>query len=238
MKVSSKIGYDIFSGTLDQIDLGTRKIVHTINQYSYCMALEDAGFREALQCADVLLPDGVGITGAVGMVDGESIKKIAGADLHRFLLQKANAEGLRVFYMGSSDQVLGKIRAKLKLEYPEIQVGFYSPPFKPQFSDEDNAAIIEQINQFKPDILFVGMTAPKQEKWVEQHKLQINATCIGTIGAVFDFYAENIKRAHPVFIKLGLEWAVRLISEPRRMWRRYMYYGPVFLWKIIRVKLS
>lgn len=140
-------------------------------------------------------------------------------------------------FMGSSEKVLELIREKAKREYPNLETVTYSPPYKPEFSDEDNAAIVKAINDADPDLLWIGMTAPKQEKWVYKHwhELDINCHC-GTIGAVFDFFAGTAKRAPLWWQEHSLEWLYRLIIEPRRMWRRYIIGNALFLWNIIKEK--
>ena len=193
------IGYSIFAAGLDDLPTQHQTLVNTLNQYSYCIAEEDAEFKESLQKADVLLPDGVAIVVAVKMIDSIRIKKIAGADLHNHSLEKLN---------------------------------------KPVFSADDNAEMLSQVNNFKPDVLFVGMTAPKQEKWAYSNKTRIDAQLICSIGAVFDFYAGTVQRPSDVWIDLSLEWLGRLVKEPKRMWKRYLYYGPVFFYYLVNQKFK
>ena len=98
--------------------------------------------------------------------------------------------------------------------------------------------MVRAVNAFQPDVLFIGMTAPKQEKWAHEHKHLLQAKIICSIGAVFDFYAGTVQRPAKIWIDLGLEWFVRLLHEPKRMWRRYLYYGPVFAYSVVRKKFS
>ena len=136
-------------------------------------------------------------------------------------------------FMGSSEKVLELIRRKAAEVYPNIEVVTYSPPYKPVFTDEDNRAIVEAINEANPDLLWIGMTAPKQEKWTYSHWNELDIHChVGTIGAVFDFFAGTYKRAPQWWQEHSLEWLYRLIKEPKRMWRRYVLGNPLFLWKI------
>ena len=139
----------------------------------------------------------------------------------------------KVMFMGSSEKVLGLIRERAKVAYPHVEVVTYSPPYKPEFTEEDNAAIIKAINDANPDLLWIGMTAPKQEKWAYSHwdDLDIHCHC-GTIGAVFDFFAGTAKRAPKWWQEHSLEWLYRLIIEPKRMWRRYIIGNALFLWNI------
>lgn len=232
----SYFDYPIYSKPLGDIVIGKTYLVNTINQYSYCIADEDVVFKKSLQDSDVLLPDGIAIVLATKLLTGKTIKKIAGADVHQHLLRELDAKSGKCFYLGASQSTLEKIIKKLNKEFPNIQVGIYSPPFKAQFSDNENAEMIKKVNDFNPDVLFVGMTAPKQEKWVFNHKDKLNVKIVCTIGAVFDFYAGNINRPGQIWINLGLEWFVRLVKEPKRMWRRYLYFGPVFIWLIAKEK--
>ncbi|MCO5934652.1 WecB/TagA/CpsF family glycosyltransferase [Mucilaginibacter sp. RB4R14] len=231
------MGYDLFNGNLNKLPALPKVLINTINQYSFCIAEEDRDFKKALQNSDVLLPDGIGIVLAVKTTTGEVIKKISGTDMHQHLIAELDKNSGKCFYMGSSENTLRKIKERLNIEFPNITCEYFSPPFTEVFSDEDNALIIEKINSFKPDVLFVGMTAPKQEKWASQQKNKINAKLICSIGAVFDFYAGTIERPANVWINLGLEWFVRLCKEPKRMWKRYLYYGPVFLYILMKEKL-
>lgn len=228
--------YSVYSDGLDKLPAKPSLLVNTINQYSYCVAKQDSAFKEALLGSDVLLPDGVAVVAAARMLTGQKIKKIAGADIHQHLLEDLNAKHGSCFYLGSSEKTLAEIRKRVAREYPNIRVGSYSPPYKPEFTEDENRAMIEAVNAFKSDVLFVGMTAPKQEKWAFKHKLKVNTGVICTIGAVFDFYAGTVERPSKTWINLGLEWFVRLIKEPKRLWRRYLYYGPVFIGMMMKEK--
>lgn len=232
------IDYSIFNGDLNQIGFTQKKLINTINQYSFCIAEEDIAFRKSLQYSDVLLPDGMAIVVAVRLLSGQKIKKIAGADIHQHLLQELNQKGGSCFYLGSSEKTLSKIKERVAREFPNIRVGSFSPPFKIEFSQTDNEKMVETVNYFQPDVLFVGMTAPKQEKWAFAHKEQLDTKIICTIGAVFDFYAGTVERPSAFWINLRLEWFIRLVKEPKRMWKRYLYYGPVFIKHILVQKIK
>ena len=123
----------------------------------------------------------------------------------------------------------------VKGDFPNIEVETYSPPYKSEFNEEENNAIITAINKANPDLLWIGMTAPKQEKWIYTHwnKLQIHCHC-GTIGAVFDFYAGTVKRAPMWWQRNSLEWCYRLLKEPRRMWKRYIIGNLLFMWNMCK----
>jgi N-acetylglucosaminyldiphosphoundecaprenol N-acetyl-beta-D-mannosaminyltransferase len=232
------LDYSIFNSSLNNVGFEKKHLINTVNQYSYMVAEKDKEFKNALLASDILLADGVGIVAAAKMLNGATVKKIAGADLHKHLLQKLNAEAGSCFYLGASESTLATIKKRMSREYPKIKVGIYSPPFKAEFSAEEDAAMLAVVNAFKPNVLFVGMTAPKQEKWAHKYKDKLDATIICTIGAVFDFYAETITRPSDFWINLGLEWAVRLAKEPKRMAKRYLYYGPAFVYELFKAKLS
>ena len=162
-------------------------------------------------------------------------ERIAGWDLFTMEMERLNQKGGTCFFMGSSEKVLNLIREKAKTVYPNIRIETYSPPYKPEFSEEENRAIIEAINRANPDLLWIGMTAPKQEKWAYRHwdKLDIHCHC-GTIGAVFDFFAGTMERAPLWWQEHSLEWLYRLLKEPKRMWRRYIIGNTLFIWNIFR----
>lgn len=232
----SYAGYNLYIKSLDELPRLPKMVINTINQYSFCLAEKSTEFKKALLASEVLLPDGVGIVAAVRLQTGKKIKKISGSDIHGFMLKKLNEAHGKCFYLGASAATLKKIQTRLATEYPNIQVAYYSPPFKSTFSVEDNTKMIEAINKFLPDVLFVGMTAPKQEEWAIEHKAGLNVKVICSIGAVFDFYAGTKKRPNKIWIGMGLEWFGRLIDEPKRMWKRYVYYGPVFAFALLKYK--
>lgn len=215
-------------------------LINTINAFSYDNARKDVLFSEALQKGDVLIPDGISIVKACRFLNAKSQPKerIAGWDLFVYEMEKLNRVGGKVMFLGSSDAVLNLIRHRVAEKYPKIEVDTYSPPYKPEFSDEDNEAMISAINHSNPDLLWIGMTAPKQEKWAYTHLNRLDVHChIGTIGAVFDFFAGTIKRAPERWQRVGLEWLYRLLSEPRRMWRRYFIGNAKFIYYIMVEKI-
>lgn len=215
-------------------------LINTINAFSYDNARKDVLFSEALQKGDVLIPDGISIVKACRFLNAKSQPKerIAGWDLFVYEMEKLNRVGGKVMFLGSSDAVLNLIRQRVAEKYPKIEVDTYSPPYKPVFSDEDNEAMISAINHSNPDLLWIGMTAPKQEKWAYTHLDRLDVHChIGTIGAVFDFFAGTVKRAPERWQRAGLEWLYRLLSEPRRMWRRYFIGNAKFIYYIMVEKI-
>ena len=241
---------EIFGSKAELASLPEGKLlINTINAHSYNTARKDSLFAEALTNGDVLLPDGVSIVMACKWIKAKSLPKerIAGWDLFAFEMEKLEreCEELRtkseeskiVMFMGSSQKVLDLIVKRAAEVYPHLKVVTYSPPYKTEFSDEDNKAIIDAIHAANPDLLWIGMTAPKQEKWTYSHWKELNIHChVGSIGAVFDFFAGTMKRAPMWWQDHGLEWLYRLLKEPKRMWRRYIIGNALFLWNMVKEK--
>lgn len=219
---------------LDHLSSG-KVLINTINAHSFNMAQADEFFSQALtHNENVLIADGVSIVWALRLLTKLQVEKIAGADLFDFEMKKLNQTGGVCFFLGSTDSTLKAIRERAQKEYPNIEVKTYSPPYKKQFSAEDNQRMIEIINEVNPDLLWVGMTAPKQEKWTYENFSKLNVKGhIGCIGAVFDFYAGNINRAPNWMINCGLEWFYRLINEPSRLWKRYLIGNTKFIWSVM-----
>jgi N-acetylglucosaminyldiphosphoundecaprenol N-acetyl-beta-D-mannosaminyltransferase len=226
------MGYRVFSGEKLLFADGARGVICTLNPHSYVLARRDPLFREALQGADFLIPDGVGIKIAAKILEHEKIDRIAGSDLHEIVLASLNQRHGSCFYLGSTDETLQKIRERIAAEYPHVRMASYSPPYREVFSEKENTDMLSAVDSFSPDVLFVGMTAPKQEKWVHENRNRLNVPLVCSIGAVFDFYAGTVKRSGAVWRKMGLEWLPRLLREPRRLWRRNFISTPLFLWYV------
>jgi N-acetylglucosaminyldiphosphoundecaprenol N-acetyl-beta-D-mannosaminyltransferase len=236
------LGYKVFNDTLDKIPIESDKcrvINCSISPNNYSLAVKDAEFKHVLQNTDYLVLDGVYFALASILLKGKNIKKNQGPDVYKHFITRLNEMSGRAFFLGSSETVLSKIKERIKVEYPNITVETYSPPFKPEFSDEDNAEMVKRINEFKPNIVFVGMTAPKQEKWSLKHRDQLNANLLISIGNVFDWYAGTQKPIHPFFFKIRLGWLVRIFLRPeifkRNFGNQMMFFWYLFL-IIIKVK--
>ncbi len=213
-------------------------LINTINAHSYNVALIDKDYAEALKKSDILLPDGISIVLAARLLNGIRFKKIAGEDLFFYEMNRLNKMGGTCFFLGSKVTTLNQIYDRAKMDFPEVKVFGFSPPYKSRFSDQETEEMISAINLRKPDVLFVGMTAPKQEKWAAENFSKIDTGHICCIGAVFDFYSGKYNRAPKWVIKIGLEWLFRFIQEPRRMWRRYLIGNPKFIWAVIKEKFG
>lgn len=205
------------------------------NPHSLVVAQHDGSFQSALTQANLVVADGVGVTFMARLVGVQIGPRITGTDYFQAVLMALQQRGGgRVFFFGSSQWVLDLIAKRFAADFPSLTLcGALSPPFG-AWSDEENRRMVQVINDAKPDVLWVGMTAPKQEKWVEANRRQLNAPVIGSIGAVFDFYAGTYARAPQWVCRIGLEWAYRFILEPRRMWERNVVSAPMFVWLVLR----
>jgi N-acetylglucosaminyldiphosphoundecaprenol N-acetyl-beta-D-mannosaminyltransferase len=211
-----------------------------LNPHSFAVARETPPFQAALRNADWLIPDGAGIVLASRLLQGAIRERVTGADVFHGLNQRMNDRGGgRVFFIGSTEKTLAAIRDRMAIDYPRVEVvGTYSPPFKPDYSDAEIDEMVATINAAKPDVLWVGMTAPKQEIWIHRVRERLDVKFAAAIGAVFDFYTGRIKRSPAVFQQMGLEWLPRLLQEPRRLWRRTFVSAPIFLAHVVRQRIG
>ena len=204
------------------------------NPHSIVVAQHDLGFQSALRQADLVVADGVGVSLMARLLGVQIGPRITGTDYFQALLMALQKRGGgRVFFFGSSQRVLDLLAQRFPRDFRALTLcGTYSPPFG-SWSEYENHRMVQIINDAKPDVLWVGMTAPKQEKWVEENRHNLTVPVIGSIGAVFDFYAGTYARAPQWVCRIGLEWAYRFILEPRRMWQRNCVSAPKFLWLVL-----
>lgn len=229
--------FSIFNHRISEIN-EHKSLITTINAHCYNLTKTDMIYKQALLSSDILIPDGISVVWAMNYLTGEKLRKIAGADLFFYELERLQIMGGKCFFLGSKNIILNQIKQKINLEYPNIKVDTYSPPYKSDFSEQDDEAMLKLINAFEPDVLMIGMTAPKQEKWAYKHYKHLQVGHICCIGAVFDFYAGTINRAPQWMINLGMEWFYRLIKEPRRMWQRYLIGNIIFIYSIVKEKIK
>ena len=159
----------------------------------------------------------------------KNMERTTGPSLMGEIFEISAKKGYRHYFYGSKEETLELLQKKLLEKYPEIQIaGMYSPPFRP-LTEEEDKVIIERINETKPDFVWVGLGAPKQEKWMAAHQGKIDGLMLG-VGAGFDYYAENIKRAPMWMQKHNLEWVYRLVQDPKRLFKRYWSTNTKFIW--------
>lgn len=212
-------------------------VINTLNPHSYIESKNDTVFAAALKNSNFLIPDGSGITLAERIIHGKKLNKIAGYDLFTEIMNRLEMKGGKVFFLGSTEEVLSRIKYRASKDFPNVIVETLSPDYKPGFTKADIEKFASSISLFNPDVVFVGLTAPKQEKLIFQMNHMINVKIISGIGAVFDFYAGTVKRPKNIWIKLHMEWLVRFLGDPKRLWKRNFISTPLFLLDVLKCKI-
>jgi N-acetylglucosaminyldiphosphoundecaprenol N-acetyl-beta-D-mannosaminyltransferase len=202
-----------------------------LNPHSYAVACDNPQFRTALGQATWLVPDGGGIVLASRLLGGRIRRRLCGPDAFLAISSAMNARGpFKVLFLGSTDATLAAVAQRYRADFPNVAtVELHSPPFRAEFDDADIAVMREVVRRVAPDLLWVGLTAPKQELLLQCLGPDAGYRFAAAIGAAFDFYAGNVKRSAPMFQRLGLEWLPRLVREPQRLWRRTLMSAPRFL---------
>ena len=199
------------------------------NVHTTVTSYEDSSYCAVQNGGLMAIPDG-GPLSSVGRKRGhEKMARTTGPSLMGEVFQISAEKGYRHYFYGSTEKTLKLLEEKLKENYPGMQIaGMYSPPFRP-LTEEEDKKIIEKINETNPDFVWIGLGAPKQEKWMAAHQGQIDGLMLG-VGAGFDYYAGNIDRAPEWMQKHNLEWLYRLIQDPKRLFKRYLVTNTKFIW--------
>ena len=208
------------------------------NVHVVITASEDPDYLDIQNRAALVMPDG-GPLATVGRRRGyKQMKRTTGPSYMGEIFKVSAERGYRHYFYGSTEETLKKLHHALTEQYPGIQIaGMYSPPFRPMTEEEDKA-IVEHINAVSPDFLWVGLGAPKQERWMAQHQNRVKSLMVG-VGAGFDYYAGNIKRAPKWMQDCNLEWVYRLMQDPRRLFSRYWHTNMKFIWNaVLRGKIG
>jgi N-acetylglucosaminyldiphosphoundecaprenol N-acetyl-beta-D-mannosaminyltransferase len=199
------------------------------NVHMIVEAHRNPAFKKIVNGANVVAPDGMPLSIFLRLFHRITQDRVCGMDLLPDLLKQAEEKERSVFFYGSTDELLELIVKKAQREFPLLKIaGHLAPPFR-ALSEGENSSIISQINQASPDMVFVALGCPKQERWMAKNKNKINACLLG-LGQAFKVYAGQEKRLPKWMRKLCLEWAYRLYLEPGRLWKRYMFTNPYFLW--------
>ncbi len=200
------------------------------NVHSVVTATQDAEFASVVRQADLATPDGAPVAWTLRRKGFAGQERINGPDLMWRLCRCAEDAGIAVGLFGSTEPTLEALCAVIEREFPGLRVAYrHSPPFR-QLSGEEDERLVMDINRSGIGLLFVGLGCPKQEKWMARHRDRINAVMLG-VGAAFDYHAGTTPRAPLWMQRNGLEWLHRLLSEPRRLWRRYLVTNSIFLWR-------
>lgn len=210
-----------------------------INAHSAEMAHRDPTFMTALRQADLLVADGFGVILASRILGGRIRERATGPDLFMAISDALDREGGRsVFYLGGSEETLERIRIKHRERFANLAIaGVYSPPFKHAFSVADMETMAKRVNRVAPDVLWVGLGAPKQEKWILDSQDRLRVPLCGPVGAMFDYFAGNVPMPPKWIERAGLHWAYRLAQDPIRLWRRNLD-SPLFLARVFLARLS
>lgn len=214
------------SGTAERV------LLACANPHSMVAANADAEFHDALNSATHVVSDGFGCRIAALITGRDFGPRITGFDYFEASMAKLNERGGTAFFLGSSEATLARITLRCAKDYPNVVVHGHSPPYG-SWSEAEDERIAAIVRNADPDILWIGLTAPKQEKWAVAHMSRLRTPVIGCIGAVFDYYAGTVKRAPRWVCRAGLEWLYRLAGEPRRLWRRTVISFPVFMWLVL-----
>jgi len=191
-------------------------------------AYDNPEFAEKVNNADYIVTDGMPIVWMQKLQGAKEASRIRANDLMIEICRYAEQKGLSVGFYGSKPSVLESILRRAEKNFPNLKIVYaFSPPFR-NLSAEEDEEITKAINQANPDILFVGLGCPKQEKWMADHKNKLRAVMLG-VGASFDFFAGNVRECPAWLGNLGLEWFFRFIQEPKRLWRRYLLLNPRFI---------
>lgn len=209
----------------------TSHIVVTANASHLCMMRRDAELRHACQAADMAVADGMSVVWALKLLGRPVAERVAGIDLMNRLLAAASSEGLRVYFLGAKQDVLDAVVAHCAEHHPGLVVagarnGYFTP--------RDHDALIEEIRASQPHLLFVGMPTPFKDVFCERHRDRLQVPVIMGVGGSFDVLAGVIARAPRAMQSMGLEWAWRLVMEPRKLWRRYLTTNSEFVWLVVR----
>ncbi len=238
------LGYRVFCGTLGELveqvagrlagaaaNAPGRRWLACLNPHSYVVARGDAAFGDALRRATWLVPDGAGIVLGSRILGGSIRTRITGADVFEAVSAAADARGpFSAMFVGSTEATLAAIAARYRRDYPNVgELTTLSPPFRERFAPADVEAIATAVSRRRPDLLWIGLTAPKQELLLTAMADGVDFGFAAAIGAVFDFYAGTVQRTSEPFRRLGLEWLPRLLRQPRRLWRRTFVSAPIFL---------
>lgn len=205
------------------------------NVHVIATANHDSRLKDALANASIVSPDGMPVVWAAKILGYVDIEKCSGPDMMKLILEESLKAKKSHYFYGSTEENLKRLKAHLEAQYPGIMIkGFCAPPFR-ELSDDEDRKIVEEINRIKPDYIWVGLGAPKQEIWMVEHYKRIDHGVMFGVGAAFNFLSGSLKRAPKWMQTLGLEWLYRLFREPKKLWKRYLRTNSVFTLYLLRL---
>ena len=230
--MTSAIGH-----TTRRLQSGEGGYVCFTNVHASVTGRRDPAYRQALDHSFMTLPDGKPLYWVARARGLQDVGHVPGPDFMPEFIEHSRELGLRHYFFGSTPEVLDALTTTLRQHYPDIRiVGSHSPPFR-ALSKEENRQLVDKINAARPDIIWIGLGAPKQELWMNKHWRSLRPAVLMGVGAAFDFHAGTAKRAPAMFTRLGLEWLYRLVNEPRRLWKRYLVTNTLFVGFLIYDRL-
>ena len=230
----SVLSMDDVLKTIDEwIAHGDRNYICTADVHALMECQDEPDVQRAYNGAAMVTPDGMPLVWLLQVKGHRLATRVCGPDLMPAVLAHSEARGYRHFFYGSSDSTLAQLQQQLKRRYPRARIaGAYSPPFRPLTAVEE-ADINRVINAAKPDIVWVGLGAPKQDRWMAAHRAALDASALIGVGAAFDMLAGTVRRAPPILRQAGFEWMFRIVQEPGRLWRRYFTSNSRFAMMLI-----
>ncbi len=205
----------------------THWIVNT-GMHGVMEAKKSEAFKQMLKRCNLWTPDGISLVWLARLNGFKLKRRVAGPDLFHQFLMHSNAKGYKHYFYGDTGETLEALKKKLSEKTPNIKMEAFSPPFR-KLSAEEDAQVLRNINEAKPDVLWVGLGLPKQETWIFEHKDRLQVPVIVGVGAAFKFEAGTVKRAPAWMGNMGFEWLWRLFQEPKRVWRRVFVDAPQFV---------
>jgi N-acetylglucosaminyldiphosphoundecaprenol N-acetyl-beta-D-mannosaminyltransferase len=211
------------------------RTVAAANTHVVTLARWDSQFRAAIDTFDLVLPDGMPLVWVMNRSLPERLRdRVYGPTFMLRCLETSQATSIKHFFMGGTDELLDALVSRLREKFPKLQIaGTYAPPFG-NWSDEENSRIREAIGSSGATMVWVGLGCPKQEQWLAAHKAELPPAVYSAVGAAFAFHAGRVRQAPPLMQRLGLEWLFRLLTEPRRLWRRYLQFNTLFVLYLAR----
>ena len=215
-----------------------RHYVCITNVHAVMEAQRDEGLRAVLNSAGMVTPDGMPLVWLSRLHGARHVERVYGPDLLLTCCELSLQRGYTHFLVGGAEGVADLLANRLRARFPGLRiVGTASPPFRAMSAAEDDA-LVRRVNEVAPDIVWVGLGAPKQERWMHDHRSALQAPVIVGVGAAFDFHSGVKPQAPPWMQRSGLEWVFRLMTEPRRLWRRYLVNNPLFVWRVLLQALA
>ncbi len=216
------------------IESGERHYVCVTGVHGVMESQRDPELKRIHAAAGLVTPDGMPMVWCAHRAGASHVERVYGPDLMLAVLDKAARHGWRSYFYGGAEGVPEKLAARLVKRFPGLQVvGTYSPPFRP-LTDEEAGAVVARIEEARPDLVWVGLSTPKQERWMAAFRDRLSAPALFGVGAAFDIHAGLLPQAPRWMQRSGLEWLYRLYREPRRLWRRYLRNNPAFVAAILR----